>query len=80
MTGRIRHPKKEVEQALRYGEENQWTVEQTASGHSWGVARCEKGCKVAVWSTPKNPGNHAKGIRRAVDKCPHQKREKEEAL
>ncbi len=78
MTRRVRHPKKDVEQALQYGEKDGWTVKQTASGHRWGVAQCSRGCKVAIWSTPKNPGNHAKRIRTAVNNCPHARPEKEE--
>ncbi|HWE64620.1 MAG TPA: hypothetical protein VHB98_23130 [Chloroflexota bacterium] len=66
-----RHPKKDVEVALVYAHEHGWTVAQTVAGHRWGVARCGKGCSVSVWSTPKNPGNHARAIRRAVDNCPH---------
>jgi hypothetical protein len=27
-----------------------------------------------VWSTPKNPGNHARALRRAVDNCKNRKR------
>lgn len=68
---RGRHPKKEVERALRYCEGSGWEVETTASGHSWGAARCGMGCRVSVWSTPKNQDNHARVIRRAADKCPH---------
>jgi hypothetical protein len=26
---------------------------------------------VPVWSTPKNPENHARFIRREIDNCPH---------
>lgn len=78
MTGQGRHPKKEVEEALRYCEEQGWEVEKTAPGHRWGVVRCGKGCEVSVWSTPKNPGNHAKRIRKAPDKCPHGKGEEED--
>jgi hypothetical protein len=68
-----KHSKKEVEEALRYAEENGWTIKQTRSGHRWGVAQCGHGCQVSIWSTPKNPGNHAKHIRRGVDRCPHQR-------
>jgi hypothetical protein len=68
---RARHPKKEVEGALKAAEEEGWTVSPTSSGHRWGVAECGSGCRVSVWSTPKNPGNHAKDIRRGVDRCPH---------
>ena len=30
---------------------------------------------VSVWSTPKNAGNHARGIIRDVNRCPHQEPE-----
>jgi hypothetical protein len=66
-----RHPKKDVEAALEYANGRDWTVTRTASGHRWGVAICGRGCSVSIWSTPKNPGNHAKAIRRAVEACPH---------
>lgn len=66
-----KHSKKEVQAALRFAEEHGWSVEQTASGHRWGVAKCGHGCELSVWSTPKNPGNHAKAIRRSVERCPH---------
>ncbi len=33
---RARHPKKEVEQALRLAEDHGWMVRPTASGHRWG--------------------------------------------
>jgi hypothetical protein len=68
---RRRHPKKDVEAALRHAELLGWRVAATTSGHRWGIARCGLGCSVSIWSTPKNPGNHAKGIRRAVERCPH---------
>ncbi len=77
MTGQGRHPKKEVEEALRYCEKKGWEAKKTVAGHKWGVVRCGEGCKVFVWSTPKNPGNHAKAIRRAPDKCPHREAEEE---
>jgi len=45
-------------------------------GHAWGQILCayaqRGGCRVSVWSTPRSPENHAKQLRRAVDKCPHQ--------
>jgi hypothetical protein len=74
-----KHSKKEVEEALRYAEDHGWSVEQTKSGHRWGVAQCGQGCRVSIWSTPKSPGNHAKQIRRAVDRCPHSGSEAEES-
>jgi hypothetical protein len=38
---------------------------------TWGYVLCGSGCRVRIYSTPKNQGNHAKDIRRAVDRCPH---------
>jgi hypothetical protein len=66
-----RHSKKEVKEALIYAESHGWTVQPTASGHAWGSASCGQGCRISIWSTPKNPGNHGKQIRRAVDRCTH---------
>ena len=41
----------------------------------WGYMRCceasRSGCEASVWSTPRNPGNHAKQLRRAIERCPH---------
>lgn len=73
---RPRHPKKEVEAAVAVAEEAGWTVTPTSSGHRWGVMRCSEasrsGCQVSIWSTPRNAGNHAKQIHRALDRCPHE--------
>jgi len=66
-----KHPDKDVAKALKHAEAQGWTVKPTSSGHSWGTALCGKGCFVAIWSTPKNAGNHAKKIRNTVDRCPH---------
>jgi hypothetical protein len=75
---RKRHPKKAVEEALRYAEENGWHVEMS-SGHAWGRMYCPKKndancrfgefCITGVWSTPANPANHGKQIRRVVENC-----------
>ena len=75
---RRRHPKHEVEQALRDAEAAGWSVTPTVAGHRWGVARCGDGCSVSIWSTPQNPGDHAKDIRRAVRRCPHQQQEEDD--
>ena len=73
---RRRHPKKEVEQALRHAESQGWTVRPTAGGHRWGEMRCPHSgrgvCRVSIWSTPTNPGNHANRLRQNVRNCPHQ--------
>ena len=70
---RPRHPNKEVEAAIAAAEHAGWTV-HLSKGHAWGHLYCplstREGCIVAVWSTPRNPENHAKGIVRAVKRCP----------
>ena len=74
---RIAHPNKEVESALQYAEAKGWRVE-IASGHAWGrmycpynsrACRCGEFCISSIWSTPRNPANHAKQLRRVVDNC-----------
>lgn len=74
--GRTKHPKKDVERALTFAEEHGWLVRPTASGHRWGEMTCGYAdldrCRVSIWSTPKNPGNHANRLRQKVRNCPHQ--------
>jgi hypothetical protein len=71
------HSKKEVEEALQYAESKSWVVEHGGS-HCWGKmycpyntkeCRCGEFCITSIFSTPKNPGNFAKKIRRVVDNC-----------
>jgi hypothetical protein len=66
---RSRHPKKEVEQALQYAEARGCTIVESHRGHRWGevLAAAPDGAAFGVWATPKNPGNHAKDIRRFAD-------------
>ena len=42
MTGRPRHPKKEVEEALEFAEAHGWLVKSPRPGHPWGKAMCER--------------------------------------
>ncbi len=74
---RPRHPKKEIEEALQYAEQNGWRVKPSGS-HAWGKiycprnskeCRCGEFCITGVWSTPRNAGNHARQIRRVIDGC-----------
>jgi hypothetical protein len=74
---RSRHPNKQIEAALQYAEDKGWRVEQ-ATGHAWGRMYCPDNnrscrngeyCIASIWSTPRNPGKHARQIRRVVDKC-----------
>jgi len=71
------HPDKDIEKALQYAEDAGWRVEQGGS-HAWGKMYCPKNnndcrcgefCISSIWSTPRNPGSHAKQIRRVVDNC-----------
>jgi len=82
MSSRAKHPKKEVEEALRYAEEAGWRV-SVGGSHAWGKVyspyddeecRCGEFCIASVWSTPKNAGNHAHQIKRVVDNCTTRKR------
>lgn len=74
---RPKHPNKDVEAALEYAEAHGWWVEP-ARGHAWGrmycpwnddECRCGEFCIASIWSTPRNPGNHARQIGRVVDGC-----------
>jgi hypothetical protein len=71
---RSRHPKKEVEEAVQRAEARGWRV-KLGSGHCWATLRCPRtersGCQFIVFSTPRNPGNHAKRILQALDDCDH---------
>ena len=78
---RPRHPKSEIEKAIQYAEELGWSVE-LSNGHAWGRLFCPQctrdGCIVSVWSTPKSPENHARQIRKVVDRCPHTNEQNDE--
>jgi hypothetical protein len=74
---RRRHAKPAIEEALRFAEARGWRVEEGGS-HAWGQmycpynsreCRCGMHCISSIWSTPKNPGNHAKRLMRAVENC-----------
>jgi hypothetical protein len=71
---RPRHPDKHIESAVQYAESLGWRV-RMASGHAWGHLYCpleaREGCRLSVWSTPKNAENHARHLRRDIDNCPH---------
>jgi hypothetical protein len=72
MADRPRHPNKEVEEAVAFAESKGWRWKKM--GH-WGRLLCpyadRDGCHVDVWSTPRNAGNHARQIVRAIGRCPH---------
>lgn len=71
---RPRHPDKHIEAAVQYAETLGWRFE-LSNGHAWGKLRCplqaRDGCRISVWSTPRDAENHARHIRRELDHCPH---------
>lgn len=68
------HPNKEIEAAVAEAESAGWRL-VISKGHAWGKLYCpfagREGCWWSVWSTPKNPENFAKQLRRQVAKCAH---------
>ena len=78
---RMAHPNKDIQAALAYAGTKGWRFEKSsARAHAYGRLYCHHaerdGCKMSIWSTPRNPTNFAKAIRRAVDACPHPQPEK----
>lgn len=74
---RAKHPKKQVEAALKSAEGAGFRVE-TGRGH-WGVLYCPgdqmgKCPPFSVNGSPKNPDNEAKRINRFTIWCPHAKK------
>jgi hypothetical protein len=65
-----RHPNKDIRKAIAEAEGAGWTVE-SGKNHTWGRVHCGHGCRIAVWSTPRNPTTIARRIKEAVQKCPH---------
>ena len=76
-----RHSKKEIADAIKYAEEKGWTVVYGGKRHVYAILYCPggSGCcgPYRVYSTPKNPGNTAKQIRHAVDRCDHKESSEE---
>jgi hypothetical protein len=78
------HPKKEVEEALKHAEEQGWRVEVGGS-HAWGRIYCpynDEECRCGefcITSTPKNPGNHARALRRVVNNCTTHRKQQDAA-
>jgi len=67
-----RHPDKDIRKAIKDAERTGWKAHRSeGSGHRWGTLSCGSGCEVAIWSTPRRPGDIAKRIREAVKKCDH---------
>lgn len=70
------HPNKEIRAAVDYALAHGWRLQQSGPrAHAWGTLLCpfgqRGGCRRSVYSTPRNPQDHANDIRRVVDHCPH---------
>jgi len=87
---RDKHLNNEIEEALQYVEDKNWRVEKSKgnSAHAWGRVYCppkdnpcisSERCITSVWSTPRNPVNHAKQLIRMVDRCLKVREKKEES-
>lgn len=72
MISRGRHPKKEVADALHRADGAGLLVIPIHRSHRWGEVQCES-CKASrdVWTSPRNPGTHAKQIDRFVNEHTH---------
>ncbi len=73
---RPKHPNKHIEESIQYAEEHGWRYKKTGkSAHAWGRLLCvlsnRSGCSMSIWSTPRNPLNHANQIIRKVNQCIH---------
>ncbi|WP_030006987.1 hypothetical protein [Picosynechococcus sp. NKBG042902] len=70
------HHNKEIAAAIQEALEQGWTFKKSSgSAHAFGVLLCPEhnrlGCKKSVLSTPRNPENHAKQIRKAIKQYSH---------
>lgn len=72
-----KHPNPDIRAPIQHAEENGWRI-KIGGAHAWGKlycpynsedCRCGEFCIMSIHSTPRNPTNHAKQIRRVVDKC-----------
>jgi arginyl-tRNA--protein-N-Asp/Glu arginylyltransferase len=73
-----KHPKKDVNDALDYADEQGFDIEQRRSGHAWGRINCGMcGAFVSIWSTPRDPFNHGRNLRKWVDRHDHAADEEE---
>ncbi|GIG57282.1 hypothetical protein Lfu02_16540 [Longispora fulva] len=58
-----RHPKKDIAEALRRARDLGLRIDEIHRGHRWGQVVCDNcGDKFAIFSTPQDPGSHAKRL------------------
>ena len=73
----MRHQNKHIREAIKYALRRGWRLEKAAGGsaHVWRILLCphaaRDGHRFRVTGTPRNPENHAKRFRAAVDARPH---------
>lgn len=67
-----RHPKKEIADALKRAKAIGFHVSEIHRGHRWGEVVCGT-CDASrdIYSTPRNPGTHAKQIDRFIQDHMH---------
>nr|WP_113864996.1 hypothetical protein [Brenneria salicis]NMN90573.1 hypothetical protein [Brenneria salicis ATCC 15712 = DSM 30166]RBP66936.1 hypothetical protein DES54_102147 [Brenneria salicis ATCC 15712 = DSM 30166]RLM32095.1 hypothetical protein BHG07_01560 [Brenneria salicis ATCC 15712 = DSM 30166] len=67
-----KHPNKHIQAAIEYALAQGWRF-NPSKGHAFGRLICDTpdhaDHMMSIWSTPANPENHAKQIRRQVDHC-----------
>ena len=80
---RDKHSKKELEAVVEYAEQEGWEI-RPGKRHAKFKLLCKHhdrdGCRVSVWSTPSDVGDHAKDVRRAIDRCPHKQEGNDEKV
>jgi hypothetical protein len=68
-----KHPNKHIREAIKLAVANGWEMVDTGkSAHAFCRLRCVAGHtehQMSIWSTPKNPENHAKQILHKVQQC-----------
>lgn len=70
------HPNKHIREAIRFAEQHGWRFEKAnARAHISGTVYCAEasrtGCKFRVYSTPRDPVEHARKLKREVENCSH---------
>jgi hypothetical protein len=72
MASKDRHPDKDIRKAIVHASRAGWTVEKSkGAGHRWGTLSCGHGCAMSIAGTPRRPGDIAKRIHEAIEKCEH---------
>ncbi|MBM83975.1 MAG: hypothetical protein CMJ78_25750 [Planctomycetaceae bacterium] len=76
MESRAKHPNKHIQEAIEHAQSQGWRLTKSGGqAHIWGTVWCpdasRDGCRFRIFSTPANPENHAKDLRRAIRRCQH---------